>query len=170
MFTRLVLLALAATAAFTIGCSSVGGCRGDRDCTSGTVCVPPGVGPGCGIPCMAERSCASSADCSGDEVCIEYVATCCFAGELSSFCGPRCTDTSCAAGERCDATSGLCAPIPCDDGFACEPFTRCEAGALGADSNGCVRDACSGDGDCGGGTCVLGFCYESAGECMGPVP
>ncbi len=152
------------------GCAADGGCRSQSECGSAQACVPPGVPYACGIPCMQERACESAADCEDGQVCAEYVGSCCFAGELSSRCLPPCTDGSCAAGERCDGASGLCVTIACDNGYACAEHTSCAPGAAGADAHGCVRDACSGDGECDGGACVDGLCYEGPGTCEGPVP
>lgn len=119
---------------------------------------------------MQERQCESATDCEPGQVCAEYVGSCCFAGELSSHCIPPCTDTSCAAGERCDSASGLCLVIACDDGFTCAEHTTCTPGAAAADAHGCIRDECAGDGECGGGACVDGLCYDGPGTCEGPVP
>lgn len=163
----------------TLGCllglgacaSDVGGCRSQDECGDTESCVPPGAPRACGIPCQVDRACEADSDCDTGQVCEEYVATCCFAGELSARCVPACADDAgCLEGERCDTTSGQCGLVPCDDGYACPAHTTCSSGAAGIAGHGCVRDACGGDGDCGDGACVDGRCYEAAGTCEGPVP
>ncbi len=151
-------------------CADGDGCRSQSECAPAQSCVPPGVPRRCGIPCVEERLCESAADCEAGQVCEEYVGGCCFAGELSSRCVPPCAAGSCAAGERCDASSGLCLLIACDEGFACGPHTSCAPSTAGADVHGCVRDACVGDADCEGGACVEGLCYEGAGTCEPAIP
>jgi hypothetical protein len=161
----------AVLALFIVGCAALdGSCRSQAECGSAESCVAPGARRACGIPCPVERECEDASDCDTGEVCAEFVATCCFAGELSSRCAPACTDGSCAADERCDASSGLCSAIPCDDGHACPEHTSCRPAEAGADVHGCTRDACGGDGDCPGGACVDGLCYAGPGACEGPVP
>lgn len=164
------ILACFAPIALVACAADAGGCRSQSDCTSAEACVPPGAPRACGIPCSAMRTCASSADCASGDVCVEYVAPCCFAGELSSRCQPSCDAGSCPEGERCDAASGLCEVTPCDDGYECAVHTTCAPGAAGADAHGCVRDGCAGDGDCADGACVDGRCYEGPGSCEGPAP
>jgi len=168
---KLLIACVVASAATVIaaGCSN-GGCRSQSECGSDESCVPPGVRRACGIPCPEQRDCESAEDCAPGQVCGEYVATCCFAGERSSRCQLPCTDASCAEGERCDATSGLCVTVLCDEGLACAPHTHCSPGSAGADEHGCVRDPCAGDGDCGDGGCVDGLCYDGPGSCEPPVP
>ncbi len=146
-------------------------CRSDEDCQDlgmSEFCAPPGTGPGCGIPCEEERLCEGDVDCAVGEACAEYLGNCCFAGSpLSSRCQPRCTEASCETGTRCP-TSGVCEPVPCDEGYDCEAHTTCGASGAG-DDHGCVRDACTDDADCGAGACVLGGCYEGPGTCTPPA-
>lgn len=144
------------------------GCRDSLECSEVERCALPGTAPVCGIPCPLRRDCESNDDCDGDAVCVELVATCCNAGELSSACRPSCATAGCVADERC-RDDGRCEPTPCNDGFTCGAHTHCDPTSTGADAHGCARDACEDDGDCEGGFCLSGACYETLGTCQNEV-
>jgi hypothetical protein len=61
-------------------------------------------------------------------------------------CVPRCTASSCATDEHCDAGSGLCRPIPCTGGWPCSNDALCRYGT-DADAHGCAP-RCPGYGKC----------------------
>ncbi len=141
-------------------------CRSDGDCRAAfEQCLAPGEFGGCGI-CMEPMAlCVSSADCSGTDVCVTYRPLCTCGGDASE-CRPRCTETSCEAGESCNASSGLCGPTSCTDGYACPAETECVPASDRADEHGCERNACTTDGQCGcGGACVDGLCFPALGTC-----
>lgn len=154
------------------GCTSapLEGCRSQADCASAESCVPPGARRACGIGCPQERLCERDDECEAGQVCVEYVASCCLAGEISTRCQPRCDASSCAEGERCDDASGRCEVIPCGTEYACDAHTTCDPSDPDADRHGCARDACTSDADCDGGTCVDRLCYEGPGTCEPTVP
>lgn len=143
-----------------------GACLSDSDCGSSEYCLPPGASRPCGIACMVERTCESSADCPEGNVCVEALGPCCSAGDpLSSQCIPECTAGSCGEGLTC-GTDGLCAAISCTDGWTCPMHTTCTGTG---DAHGCSRDTCTGSGECGeGGFCVDGRCYGTPGTCTLP--
>lgn len=61
-------------------------------------------------------------------------------------CLPRCSASSCAAGESCDQGTGLCRPISCRDGWRCAADQICQHGP-NADPHGCAP-RCPGYGKC----------------------
>jgi len=146
-----------------------GPCSTNTDCPSEQYCLPPGVSPGCGEPCVPERACELDADCAqyGESfICVEYVSSCCTASQPSSRCQEKCSVESCEESYRCD-DRGECVPLHCTEGFTCPDYTECQAAAP---EHGCVRLTCVSDDDCSGGTCVMGKCYQEMGQCSSPVP
>jgi hypothetical protein len=153
------------------------GCHTDAECDSTTfqMCYAPGTGPGCPLCVHAMHLCASDADCPPEAYCESYIDPCSHPGfcgngsdVTSTRCSPRCTASSCAAGEQCE-TDGRCTPIPCVGGYVCPAHTVCHDLA-GGDAHGCVRDSCGLDSDCGcGGACLGGSCYDTLGTCMTPA-
>ncbi len=141
-------------------------CRTEADCTDGSSCFAPGA---CNVGDYSDPTdaCSVSADCGTDLVCQPVAATCGMGDH--NACLPSCATRGCADDEQCDTTTGICAPWSCEAGYVCEPFTTC-AGMAG-DANGCVRDTCVADGDCGaGGYCVGGACFDALGTCSFAVP
>ncbi len=128
-------------------------CRNDSECECGNCLVGPiCAGPGCA------SFCASDADCDGG-ICV---------GGCCPYCIPRCPETVCAEGTRCNDTTGHCDLIPCDEsGAACPTNTRCTPGSAG---DGCVRLTCTTDADCDCGTCAEGHCWDRPGQCCPPLP
>lgn len=144
-------------------------CHTSTECTGGRGCLPPGGFLGCGecVPPLA--TCTVDADCATGDVCVSFVHPCSCGGE-STECRTRCTPTSCAAGETCNATTGECGPTSCEAGYTCPPHTVCDPRPA-ADPHGCNRDSCTLDSDCDcGGGCVDGYCYAGLGECVSPPP
>lgn len=141
-------------------------CRSDGDCRAAfEQCLAPGEFGGCGI-CMEPMAlCEGSADCAPGDVCVFYRPRCSCGGDASE-CRPRCTDTSCEAGESCNAETGLCGPTSCTAGYTCPAHTECVPASGAADAHGCERKACTTDAQCDcGGACVDGFCFEALGVC-----
>lgn len=154
------------------------GCHTNADC-DGTIfqmCFAPGTGPGCPVCRPAMRLCASDADCAATDFCESYVDPCSHPGfcgngsdVTSTRCTPRCTASSCAAGETC-GTDGRCTAIPClGGGYTCPVHTHC-GDLAGGDAHGCFPDSCAFDADCGcGAACLSGSCYDTLGTCMTPA-
>ena len=115
-------------------------CRSDAECMAlGQQCLagmPAPLNCGGSTPCPGcfMDMCATDADCMGG-ICELSVFT------QHNVCNPRCTDATCADGERCEA-DGRCEPVPCDDGFACAGGYRCVPGGLVGDVHGCVMIPC----------------------------
>lgn len=154
------------------------GCHVSSDCdpTRFEMCYAPGASTGCGICVTAMRTCATDADCASTDFCQSYVDPCTHVGfcgtgsdPTSTRCVPRCTASTCAAGETC-GTDGRCSPIPCvGGGYACPAHTHC-GDTAGGDAHGCFRDSCAFDADCGcGAACLSGSCYGTLGACMSPA-
>jgi hypothetical protein len=164
---------------------AVGRCRVDADCDSPEqeYCARPGEGPGCGV-CF-------SGDCYGDAECVDahgagYICgplddacACPQSGEcragcaidgcgLGADCGSdgRCVARTCSADADCGDEQLRCAGGKCkvpaclSDADCSPPNTLCNL-----DSFSCYRVSCESDADCGG-YCVLGQCYDEAGECQ----
>ena len=141
-------------------------CRDDGACTAAPAfesclmpgsCAPSGVDAGAPSPeCTADEACPG-------QVCRHGFSTC--AGEYG-VCVPVCTDDSCAYGSYCEV-DGHCRPLPCDQGFVCPANMRCEPESGAA--HGCVRLACTADGDCDCGPCLEGLCRDGFGRCSGPA-
>ena len=167
-------------------------CRSQSECQGGQECIAPGESfPNCGACMMPDRACETSADCTNGQVCVEYDAPCSCTGGRSSKCVAPCTNTSCNADQRCDASSGLCKPTPCNDGYACPTDWRCAAGAASTDAHGCEPVpcdqgytcpentrckpgtgnhgcsllSCQHDSECDCGACVKGHCVAGPGTC-----
>ena len=167
------------------------GCRTSSECSrQDESCRPPlqasAYNPLCGIDCQVQVECATNEDCdAATPLCLRYLGDCCYASGTPSFaCAAACTDNAqCGEGKRCRADQVGCEPIPCNAGFACPAHTTCHpevmVGApicLTASCNplelehGCVRQTCTSDSDCGGGFCVDERCFDTLGDCQGPVP
>jgi hypothetical protein len=135
------------------GCAQPPCCRKSGDCASGTSCYPPGM-IGCGVCLMG--ACSNDSGCP-DQVCERGPCVC---SPTGMACFPRCTASSCAAGQVCN-TAGHCRPQSCG---TCPPDFSC-IGSI------CVRTSCVTDGDCApAGFCVGGSCYPTLGQCIAPVP
>ncbi len=123
----------------------------------------------------APRDCEADADCAspdGPRVCERMFFPCavCRGDGWGTRCIPACEATSCGAGTAC-GSDGHCAPIRCNEGYACPPGTSCTDDTAGGDEHGCERASCTTDGDCPCGTaCVELFCHETLGRCEGPRP
>lgn len=170
-------------------------CRSPSDCQVGQDCVAPGANiGGCGTCMPPEHQCQTDSDCASGDVCVEFNTPCGCTNEPSSECRARCTSTSCGAGQRCNATSGLCEPTPCNDGYACPADYRCATTAPEADAHGCEPIPCGQgytcpentrckpgtgghgcstlscvhDADCDCGACVEGYCASGPGNCEYP--
>jgi hypothetical protein len=153
-------------AAFS-ACSGRSGssCRKDGDCASGLYCAGPNGPPVCGMG--PRRGCMQTSDCPAMEQC-HAIDDACSASGIGSACGPPCG--ACGVGLRCNA-QGACEPSPCDQGFACAPYQRCDPTTAGdgpvyAHTHGCVSVPCTGDADCPASTvCVNGVCQTGPGTC-----
>lgn len=154
-------------------------CRTTGDCntTHFEMCYAPGASPpGCGICVMAMHTCVTDADCASTDYCESYREPCAVPGlcgngsdVTSTRCVPRCSASSCGAGESC-GTDGRCTPVSCvGGGYTCPAHTTC-GDTAGGDAHGCHRDACTVDADCGcGGACLMGLCYDTLGTCIAPA-
>ena len=169
-------------------------CRSNGDCDRSQQCLAPGQSiEGCGVCLNPDRECDKSSDCQAGFICREYAQPCtCPSDALASRCQRACVSSDCAAGTRCSDASGLCEPIPCDDGYACPAGETCGADAGTPDEHGCVAISC-GDGfecpdntrctpnasehgcvavpcaldtDCDCGACVNGSCASGPGQCV----
>lgn len=134
-----------------------GQCRSSEDCDGYFFCISPGESLPCGM-CMdpSEIACEADEDCGEGQVCGDFQAGClCWPADV---CGPACSSAAdCDAGEQCGA-SGHCEPIPCPG--ACPEHFGCNA-----TTGHCARLACDNDLDCLPGHCVNGGCYDSFGYC-----
>ena len=151
-----------------------GKCWSAADCGAGQVCLSPltcpcdmdcgNVEPGICAP-TAEECCVTSADCTGDEICVDT-------GDDKGRCVPPAkpgdcwTAADCGAGLVCSGTA-LC---PCGVPCAAIAPGKCSApaGCCTTDSD-CAGDAvCAGAADGGPGTCELapagGACWDD-GDC-----
>lgn len=157
------------------GDTPAGRCRSGSDCTGDDEYCHTDDTPGmCGIACNAVRDCEPDEPTScpdADTVCVEYIGDCCFNGERSSQCTPKCTEGSCEADQVCTA-AGRCEAKSCADDYACPPDFTCEPATADALNHGCVRNTCTLDGTCDGGHCVQGHCFRDLGVCTVflPVP
>jgi hypothetical protein len=113
----------------------------------------------------------SDGDCTGGTLC-HAIADPGSPTGVGAACAPPCT--TCGAGFRC-STRGACEAIPCDEGFACAAYERCDpttaqgGGAAWTVGHGCLRVACTSDPSCPTGqACVNGSCQEHAGSCRRP--
>ncbi len=123
---------------------------GTQMCLPGQTCDPATgqcVG-GNGTPCM------SSAQCSGNQQCVNGVCT---------STGVSCGTQMCAPGQTCDPATGqcvgggnLCGGLMCAPGQVCDPATGQCVGGGGT--------ACMSNAECGGGqVCVNGVCTSVGG-------
>ena len=111
-------------------------------------------------------TCSEDTECSTGLVCVTTQPSDCIC-EHTNICKPVCTAQSCAAGESCRA-DGHCAPTVCVTGADCVPHFECTPAA--DNTHECTRKYCEDDTGCPGGACVLGQCFETAGQCQLPVP
>lgn len=80
----------------------------------------------------------------------------------NGLCTPGCTsDAGCAEGQACDLATNHCRAKSCAQASDCPVNFSCANGS-------CTRDSCTSDAQCSG-YCVIGRCFETAGECRGPV-
>lgn len=142
-------------------------CRSQTDCAaagqSSYLCTPPGTPLPSGACPLGD--CDVDADCrttGQPDICQPTSCTPVGGPSRTGICVAGCTaDAGCAAGESCDLATNRCHARACATATDCPTDFGCEAGA-------CARHTCASDGDCAG-YCVLGHCYQAAGECRGPV-
>jgi hypothetical protein len=142
-------------------------CRSQVECdhaagNAGRYCTPPGTEFFCPT-CDATTSCDTDAECktrSPTLICEPVQCAC--APLVTHECVAGCTTNAvCAAGEACDLASGRCGPAACATAVDCPVDFFCGA-------SGCERLGCTFDDECSA-FCVRGQCYDTAGECRGPI-
>lgn len=148
------------------GCEPIPGCHDSRECEDGARCLAPGEHRGCGFCQPFESDCEQDSDCEDGSICTAVQAAQCPC-ETVKICQPGCdSDASCQEGQQCRASGRCgpqrCAPEPCPALFNCQPVEGF--------GDGCVRQFCAQDSDCGGSFCVNGACHEALGTCTLPVP
>jgi hypothetical protein len=124
-------------------------CRTSADCPGMfATCGPTYHSAGCGACLPAQQQCSGDAGCSPEMVCVLAAnpCNCNFTGGPATVCTPRCTATSCGAGQSCDTAGGLCKPTPCGPEFACGAGLICAPTRAGAEVHGCSIASCATDG------------------------
>lgn len=161
------------------------GCTNDYECAAGCYCdLASGS-------CVEAGYCASDAECAAGYTCDEARSSCVPAGDpgecvVTDPCAAGCywdesleycvetgycgADSDCAyLGMVCDECRSTCVPeseVPPPPPTGCTTDADCAAGELCCDGE-CkapnpVEDiTCTGDGECGGGTCVDGSCHAA---------
>lgn len=163
------LFALAAPSCDDTGQSSECTTRDGCDDPS-EICIGPNdSGSSCGIE--FEDTCFAHDECGEDRRC-HLMRVGCSDDGLATECGPPCEPGSTSGGFRCGADGGW-TPIPCDEGYACGPFQRCNPDRAHAESiadraHGCGAIGCSADNPCAEGYCVNGRCQSGPGQCQPP--
>jgi hypothetical protein len=144
-------------------------CRTKDDCDSDLYCRGPNQPNVCGIP--PRERCASDTDCPMGTVC-HAVYDGCSPDGIGSECMPPCTAMSCGTDFRCNV-GGACEPTPCNEGFTCPDWQKCDPvaahamGPIHARTFGCVNITCSDDSVCPTGkVCVTEYCQNGAGSCV----
>jgi hypothetical protein len=139
-------------------------CTSDDDCPPDGICVTTFSG----CPQCPHRACQYP-----PPLCIEEPDSCGTTAvcQADGTCAPLSCDDgyACGDGSRCAVGSARadghgCELIPCDDGWMCEENTRCTAPTEPA-SHGCIKLECQSDTDCDCGYCVNGACRSSLGMC-----
>jgi hypothetical protein len=136
---------------------------GDGQCQAGEAQSCP---QDCGDDNNGIKLCTTQADC-GELACIGgRCAACVEANEcgegflcIEERCAPRCDTEAgrCEVGERCDASTGMCAE-GCDEDGDCPEGQRCDTS-----SNACAeQEGCDGPEDCDPGQVCQG------GQCVAP--
>lgn len=149
-----------------------GGCRDSAGCLKGFYCAGPNDRPVCGVP--PRESCDGDTQCPGGRC--HSISDSCSPDGVGSECRPPCTVASCGAGFRCNP-GGACEPVPCDEGFTCPTYLRCDPAVAHrpepahALSTGCVEIPCASDAACPAGTaCVNARCQDGSGSCKEDIP
>ncbi len=149
----------AAHACPELGCAQPACCRSQDECVGGGLCAiePP---PGCGACMPGPGDCGADRECVGGEICEAIACSC----DGARRCVAGCEATGCDLGEVCDPASHRCAEQPCS-----AARTECPANFVCTwPEGGCLRGACTSDGNCPAGYCALGLCQESLGTCYQP--
>lgn len=145
-------------------CQGVLGCKPEAALADVWGCAPlecdePG-GPSCpeGLACRPDDpkalSNAGAAGCA-------YV-------QCDEPGGPDCgVDGSCSP-SAANASAQGCIPTPCDAGYSCAPFRKCDLDDPASDSHGCAPWACTTDSDCGCGFCFNEVCVPVEPVCQIP--
>jgi hypothetical protein len=144
-------------------------CRTTDDCNGDLYCRGPNATNVCGIP--PQEFCASDPDCPMGTVC-HAVWDGCSSDAVGSECNPPCMATGCGSDFRCNA-GGKCERIPCDEGFTCPDWQKCDpmvahdtSVPVHARTSGCVNITCTDDNACPTGkSCVTGYCQDGLGAC-----
>jgi hypothetical protein len=139
-------------------CTSSATCEG-----GGGVCYPVGSSC-CPVKMKAPRTCEADTDCSGTDVCEEYVPTSGCTFGLGTRCVPACAPGASCEDGTCDST-GHCVPSACPSAWTCPENFDCDAASPGADRHGCVRRGCTDASACDCGECVNGGCNDGPGYC-----
>lgn len=137
------------------GCTERDGCADPLE-----ICIGPDE-PLCGVE--FEDACFGHDDCGEDGRCHAIAATCSDDG-LSAECGPPCEPGAISGAFRCDA-DGAWAPLPCDEGYACGAYARCNPARA---AHGCEPISCGSSTPCEVGVCVNGRCQSGPGRCQPP--
>ncbi len=145
-------------------------CRAKDDCDSDLYCRGPNQPNVCGVP--PREFCASDPDCPMGTVC-HAIWDGCSSDAIGSECNPPCTSNSCGPDFRCNA-GGTCESIPCDEGFTCPTWQKCDplvahdaSLPIHARTSGCVNITCTDDTACPSGkVCVTGYCQDGLGACV----
>jgi hypothetical protein len=120
-------------------------CRTSSDCGFG-FCTENYISGGCGACFPAPHDCTVDSDCGSNNVCVPSMDGPCTCGGPGTVCAARCTSSSCAAGERCEDTTGVCVPITCGQDYACSAGEICFPNRTDADVHGCAPSKCASDG------------------------
>jgi len=137
-------------------------CRSQHDCDAAGqaqyFCTTPDTALAMGV--CPQSDCTMDSDCrTTNPTAICNPLDCDFP---NGMCAPGCTgDTACPDAQACDLATNHCRAKSCTQASDCPINFLCASGA-------CMRDTCTKDADCSG-FCVIGRCFETAGECRGPV-
>ena len=120
-------------------------CRIPSDCPRPQpTCQPTSAADACTSYCDPDppAKCSADSNCGAGNVCVAQYTQCC--DRPGRACAAACTETSCAADERC-APSGHCEPKPCTAGYTCPSDARCsgDASVGTSDPHGCVPLLCT---------------------------
>jgi Cys-rich repeat protein len=142
-------------------CSPAGGngyyCSSNADCAVGCYCDLNSDNATYGT-CVESGFCSTSAECPDGYTCTNDT---CVPPDQPTSCN---SNSDCAAGSYCDATTGQCTP-----GQTCGADGTCPTGTTCDSSGTCVPVECTSNSDCAtgsvceNGSCVVtGYCTDSS--------
>lgn len=141
-------------------------CRPDDETAWNDGCAYPSCDEDAATPCPEYHACRPEAENAVSN------------GQARGCSALRCDEAGgrpCATGSHCapdaeKADALGCVITRCDEGFACDPWKRCDPMAIGAgaDSRGCIVQRCSEDADCACGFCVNLQCSPEPYTCWAP--